>query len=286
MEQMSLARELETARRAARAAGTAAMRFYGSTLSERKADASPVTAADHAANDVITATIRADFPEDAILSEESADSPERLGARRVWIVDPLDGTKEFLAQNGEFSVLIGLVVDGEPVLGVVYLPAVEVMYAAARGAGAWVDQAGERRRLTRTEAVASAGIRLVGSRSHADPFLVRMQEALGITDVAPCGSVGVKCSRIVDGDRQLYVHPVAHLKEWDTCAPEVILTEAGDRVTDCLGEPLRYNKPVPVQPHGIFAATPAVYEAVKDRVIAMYREQSSAVGRQSQTVGD
>src|SRR5215218_8375344 len=272
MHQMSLAREMETARRAARDAGAAAMRFYGTSVSERKADASPVTAADHASNDVITAALRAAFREDAILSEECADSPERLGARRVWIVDPLDGTKEFLAQNGEFSVLIGLVIDGEPVLGVVYLPATQVMYEAARGAGAWVEQGGERRRLSRTEAVLDAGIRLVGSRSHADPFLVRMQEALGITDVAPCGSVGVKCSRIVDGDRQLYVHPIGHLKEWDTCAPEVILREAGDRVTDCLGQPLRYNKPVPVQPHGIFAATPAVYEAVKDRVFAMYAE--------------
>lgn len=266
-------REMETAREAARAAGAAAMGFYGLTEWVAKADSSPVTAADHASNDVITAALRAAFPADAILSEESADPAERLGARRVWIVDPLDGTKEFIARNGEFSILVGLVVDGEPVLGVVYLPATGVMYSAARGEGAWVEREGEApRRLSRTEAVADAGIRLVGSRSHADPFLLRMQEALGITDVAPCGSVGVKCSRIVDGDRQLYVHPVGHLKEWDTCAPEVILTEAGDRVTDCLGEPLRYNKPVPVQPHGIFAATPAVHAAVKDRVAEMYRE--------------
>jgi 3'(2'), 5'-bisphosphate nucleotidase len=270
-------RELETARHAAREAGAAAMGFYGLTEWVAKADASPVTAADHASNDLITAALRAAFPDDAILSEESADPEERLGARRVWIVDPLDGTKEFLAQNGEFSILIGLVVGGEPVLGVVYLPATGVMYHASRGEGSWVERDGEEpRRLSRTEAVADAGIRLVGSRSHADPFLVRMQEALGITDVAPCGSVGVKCSRIVDGDRQMYVHPVGHLKEWDTCAPEVILTEAGDRVTDCLGEPLRYNKRVPVQPHGIFAATPAVHAAVKDRVAEMYRESFPA----------
>ena len=265
-------REMDTARQAAREAGAAAMSFYGLTEWVRKADDSPVTAADHASDALIRAALRAAFPDDAILSEESADSAERLGARRVWIVDPLDGTKEFLAQNGEFSVLIGLVADGEPVLGVVYLPATGVMYRAARGEGSWVERDGETRRLSRVEAVADAGIRLVGSRSHADPFLVRMQEALGITDVAPCGSVGVKCSRIVDGDRQMYVHPVGHLKEWDTCAPEVILTEAGDRVTDCLGEPLRYNKRVPVQPHGIFAATPAVHEAVKEKVAEMYRE--------------
>jgi 3'(2'), 5'-bisphosphate nucleotidase len=272
MERSTFARELDIARAAAREAGAAAMSFYGTAGWELKADASPVTGADRAANDLITAAIRAAFPDDAILSEESADSPDRLSARRVWIIDPLDGTKEFLAQNGEFSVLIGLVADGEPVVGVVYLPASGVLYEAARGFGAWVERPGERRRLARAEAVGDAGIRLVGSRSHADPFLERMQDALGITDVAPCGSVGVKCSRIVDGDRQLYVHPLGHLKEWDTCAPEVVLTEAGDRVTDCLGEPLRYNKPVPVQPHGIFVATPAVHEAVRERIAAMYAE--------------
>lgn len=272
MHQTSLAGELETARTAARDAGAAAMRFYGTTEWDRKADASPVTDADRAANELITARIHAAFPSDAILSEESADSPERLEAHRVWIVDPLDGTKEFLAQNGEFSVLIGLVVEGDPVLGVVYLPATGVLYEAARGIGAWVERGGERRRLSRIQSGSDAGIRMVGSRSHPDPLLARMQMELGITDIAPCGSVGVKCSRIVDGDRHLYVHPVGHLKEWDTCAPEVVLTEAGDRVTDCRGERLTYNKPVPVQTHGIFAATPPVHEAVKDRLLTLYAE--------------
>src|SRR5690606_20115210 len=115
--------EMEEAAAAARAAGAAAMRFYGSATAVEKADASPVTAADHAANDVIVARLRAAFPGDAILSEESKDSRDRLQAHRVWIVDPLDGTKEFLAQNGEFSIMIGLAVGGAAVLGVVYLPA-------------------------------------------------------------------------------------------------------------------------------------------------------------------
>ena len=91
-----------------REAGAAAMSHYGLTEWVAKADASPVTAADHASNELITAALRSAFPDDAILSEESADSAERLGARRVWIVDPLDGTKEFLAQNGEFGAYVGL----------------------------------------------------------------------------------------------------------------------------------------------------------------------------------
>ena len=268
----TLATELTTATHAARAAGVAAMHFYGRAIATAKADDSPVTAADHAANDVIVARLRADFPTDAILSEESADSEGRLSARRVWIVDPLDGTKEVLAQNGEFAVMIGLAIDGEAVLGVVYLPAVEVLYAAARGVGAWVERNGVREPLARA-AADPAAIRLVGSRSHADPLVERLARALGIEDVAPCGSVGVKCTRIAHDQRDLYVHPVPHLHEWDTCAPETILREAGGTVTDCRGEPLRYNKPDPRHPHGIMACAPAVFERTMGEWRGLYRGQ-------------
>jgi 3'(2'), 5'-bisphosphate nucleotidase len=263
--------ELETAARLARRAGAAALLHYGSAQAEYKGDTSPVTAADHAANDVIVAGLRAAFPLDAILSEESKDSAARLSARRVWIVDPLDGTKEFLAQNGEFSVMIGLAVEGEAVLGVVYLPDGDILYTAARGLGAWVERDGRRERLRRAPANAAA-LRLVGSRSHAEPLLERMREALGITDVLPCGSVGVKCARIVDDVRDLYVHPVPYLKEWDTCAPEVVVREAGGWVSDCRGEPLVYNKPRPVQPHGILACAPGVAEGALREVRPLYSE--------------
>jgi 3'(2'), 5'-bisphosphate nucleotidase len=242
--------ELETATDLARRAGAAILGFYGTTVSEAKAGGSPVTAADHAANRIIVDGLRAAFPQDGILSEESADSPDRLDRHRVWIVDPLDGTKEFLARNGEFSVMIGLAVDGEAVLGVVYLPDGDVMFGATNGEGAWVEREGRRRNL-RIPSEATDPPRLVGSRSHSEPLLDELVEILGITDVVPCGSVGVKCSRIAEGQRDLYVHPVPYLKEWDTCAPEVIAREAGAAVSDCLGRPLRYNKPDPVQPHGI-----------------------------------
>lgn len=198
------------AARIARAAGAAAMRYYGTATPTSKSDASPVTQADHAANAVIVEALRREFPGDAILSEESKDSPERRAARRVWIVDPLDGTKEFLAQNGEFSVMIGLVEDGEPVLGVVYLPDGDLLYAAARGQGAWVEHAGLRERLRCATADLGA-LRLVGSRSHADPLLESIQHSLGIMDVVPCGSVGVKCSRIAEGERDLYVFPLEQM---------------------------------------------------------------------------
>lgn len=272
--------ELDIASRLARLAGEAAMRFYLTATAERGTESSPVTAADRAANQLIVEGLRVEFPDDAILSEELADSGERLGARRLWIVDPLDGTKEFLARNGEFSIMIGLAVDGEAVLGVVYLPDGDELFAAARGAGAWLERHGERVRLSRAD-VGDRPLRLVGSRSHAEPLLLALQQALGITDVEPCGSVGVKCSRIATGRRDLYVHPVPYLKEWDTCAPEVVLREAGGHVTDCLGGPLRYNKPDPRQPHGILACAPGALERVLAEVRPLYEETLAAAGGSS-----
>jgi 3'(2'), 5'-bisphosphate nucleotidase len=253
--------ELDAACAAARAAGHAAMRFYGTASAVSKEGGSPVTEADHAANAVIVAALADAFPADAILSEESADSAARLEVERVWIVDPLDGTKEFLAQNGEFAIMIGLAVRGRAVLGAVYQPANDILFAAAEGQGAWVERGGERTPL-RAGAPGKDGLRLVGSRSHPDALLVRMQEALGITDVRPSGSVGVKCGLIALGERDLYVHPVPYLKEWDTCAPEAVLRAAGGEVTDCRGEPLRYNKPDPRQPHGIVACGPGLLDGV------------------------
>ncbi len=268
-----LSRELEVAVAAARSAAASVMAFYGDTAAEAKADRSPVTAADRASNALIVTALRRHFPGDAVLSEESRDSAERLTSSRVWIVDPLDGTKEFLARNGEFAIMIGLAEQGEAVLGVLCLPDGDVVYAAARGLGAWVERGGRRDRIARGD-IGDAPIRLVGSRSHADPLLVEMQRALGITDVEPCGSVGVKCARIVEGRRDLYIHPVPSMKEWDTCAPEVLVRESGGAFTDCYGRALRYNKPVPVQPDGIMACAPGVLSRVVEQVSALYGARS------------
>ena len=259
----------------ARDAGAAAMRYYGSARAQAKDDSSPVTFADHAANDVITRELRAQFPEDPILSEESVDSRERSAASRLWIVDPLDGTKEFLARNGEFAVMIGLAVAGEAVLGVVYLPASGALYGAARGMGAWVEHDGKRHPLSRTPLSPCALPRLVVSRSHGQSLTARIQARLGIKDATVCGSVGVKCARIAADAQDLYVHPAPYLKEWDTCAPEVLIREAGGEVSDCLGHPLRYNKPNPVQPHGMMAAAPGLFLHMQPMVSALYSERKA-----------
>ena len=261
---------LAFARDVARAAGREVLKRYGEREYRLKAGASPVTEADLAANRTIVAALRAGYPGDAILSEESKDSADRLGAARVWVVDPLDGTREFLTGNGEFAVMIGLVVDGRPVLGVVNAPARGVLYAAAAGHGAWVERGDGAAERLRCGPPGPDGLRLVGSRSHAEPLLERMREALGIRDVQPSGSVGIKCGLIAEGSRDLYIHPSPHLKEWDTCAPEVVLTEAGGRITNCLGERLEYNKASPAQPDGIVACVEEVADEVLSRIRPLY----------------
>lgn len=254
----------------AKAAGAEVLKRYGDSGFRLKGGAGPVTEADLASNGVIVDAIRARYPGEAILSEEMKDRDDRLGADVVWIVDPLDGTKEFLAENGEFSVMIGLVVSGRPVLGVVNAPARGVLYAAATGHGAWVERgSGERERLRRGPSDPGA-LRLVGSRSHAEPVLADMQRALGIEDVQPSGSAGIKCALIAEDRRDLYIHPSPHLKEWDTCAAEVLLVEAGGRVTDCVGQPLEYNKASPVLPDGIVACAEDVADAVLERIRPIY----------------
>ena len=250
---------MRTAVRAARAGGAAALPWYGRSRTELKADDSPVTQADLAANDAILAILAAEAAEDAVLSEESADRAERLGRERVWIVDPLDGTREFIAQNGEFSVMVGLAVQGRAVAGAVYAPALELLMYAAEGCGAWMEEGGAPPRPLRCGPAASPP-RLVGSRSHADPALERVRAVVGAGEVRVSGSVGLKCGLIARGACDLYAHPVPYLKEWDTCAPEVVLREAGGSVTDCRGGPLRYNKELTSQPHGILAAGPLAPE--------------------------
>jgi 3'(2'), 5'-bisphosphate nucleotidase len=262
---------------AARAGGDEVRRRYGSTEHALKSPGDPVTEADLAANGAILELLRLGDGGTPVLSEESRDGADRLAHEEIWVVDPLDGTKEFLAGNGEFAVMVGLARAGEAVLGAVYLPAVDVLYAGIVGSGAWVERKEGGRQPLRCVEAKAGRLRLVGSRSHAEPLLVAMQQALGVTDVEPAGSVGVKCGRIAEGRRDLYIHPVPYLKEWDTCAPEAVLRAAGGTVTDCRGGPLRYNQRVPVQRDGIVACGPGI-SWVLSRIGPLYDAAAAGKG--------
>lgn len=269
---------LEIAAGAALVGGRAAGAFHGSDdlgIRDKSAGGDavagagtaedPVTLADHAANDAILEFLRERTAE-PVLSEESRRPDEVSEAERLWIVDPLDGTKEFIARNGEFSVMVGLAERGRALLGAVYQPAAGRLYLGDVTRGAWLVQdpgtTSETRSTLRISGSSGQPLRLIRSRSHPDPALADLESRLAPLEVVISGSVGIKCARIARGDADLYVHPVAFLKEWDTCAPEAVLRGAGGLVTDCLGGPLRYGKPEPVQPRGIFCGRPDIHERV------------------------
>ena len=289
---VEVAADLDTAARAAVRGGQAAMKHYrsaGLAIADKGVN-DPVTEADHAANRAILEVLSESAPDDPILSEESPPPAEGVvrdsGHQRLWVVDPLDGTKEFIAQNGEFSVMVGLSISGRAAVGAVFQPDPGVLFLGWTGGGAWsvpVVLEGEDVRIEspaplRLEPDSTGPVRLIRSRSHPDPLLAKLEARLPDSETVLCGSVGVKCARIAVDEADVYVHPVAFLKEWDTCAPEAVLRGAGGQVTDCAADPLTYGKADPRQPHGIFAARPGAWGSLRP----MVREIAAPIlGRES-----
>lgn len=268
----ALTSELDIAHRLAREAGDAALRLLGHGTG--RSGSSPVTETGRAAAEIMVDGLRTAWPEDTIVSEDLPGADRPATSPRVWFVKPLDASRECLARTGEFSIMIGLVVQDEPVLGVIHRPAEDILYSAARGAGAWVERQGRTMRLS-CDDIDGRAPRLTYARAHADTLLDSMIDALATTDVESCTPVGIACAGIAENQRDLFIDPVPYLKEWDTCAPEVILREAGGHVTDCLGRPLRYNRPDPRHPHGILACAPGALSPALARVRPLYEETLS-----------
>jgi 3'(2'), 5'-bisphosphate nucleotidase len=238
-----LQREFDVAERLARQAGEVIMALYQEDeVVGYKAGHEPVTAADRAADDLIAAGLRAAFPEDGLLTEESEDDRSRLEKERVWIVDPVDGTTEFIAGTGDFVVQIALTVAGQPVLGVIYQPTTGCLYQGVKGHGAYRVQDGRTARLCVSNVADPARMCLAASRSHYTPFVEAARQALGIESVTQLGSVGLKVGCVAQGACDVYLATTV-ANEWDLCAPHALLLEAGGVMTDLCGEPPIYNKP-------------------------------------------
>jgi 3'(2'), 5'-bisphosphate nucleotidase len=252
-------RELRIALELAREAGAVILDLYEGPLDiQQKAgadDREPVTQADTLANEIIVTRLRQEFPEDGILAEESIDTSHRLDKSRVWMIDPLDGTNGFIEGNGDFAVQIGLTENAECVLGVVYQPLTGVLYRAVRGGGTWIerpDYQTEQAQVSEHRKIST--MRLAASRSHRSPRMDKVVEAFGLKEEVRRGSVGIKVGLIVEQQCDLYVHLSPRTKQWDTCAPEVILHEAGGRLTDLFGRPLRYNQAEVQNRNGLVAS--------------------------------
>lgn len=235
-------KELETAKELALGAGAILMDHFEKSVSvDWKAPGDPVTAADREANDLIVSGLKRAFPEHGVLSEEEEDDLSRLHRTYVWMIDPMDGTREFIDHREDFAVQIGLVTGGIPVLGVVYQPPKDKLYYAAAGMGTFLETGGSRSRLhVSTEQTASM-MTVAVSRSHRSARVDAIINQLRIKESIAMGSVGLKVGLVCEGRAHLYIHPGGRTKLWDTCAPEAILREAGGRITDVSNQPLRYN---------------------------------------------
>ena len=233
----------------ARAAGAVIMDIYASDFEVlAKKDASPVTQADEAAEKVICAALNALTPDIPVVAEEafSAGGEWELG-RRFWLVDPLDGTREFVSRNGEFTVNIALIESGVPVLGVVYAPAIGKLFAGAVGAGSFIEDGSGRRPIS-CRAVPDEGLTVVASRSHGDEqALDRLLAGRKVASRTNAGS-SLKFCTVAEASADLYPR-LGRTMEWDTAAGHAVLSAAGGRVTDIAGKDLRYGKPGFENPH-------------------------------------
>jgi 3'(2'), 5'-bisphosphate nucleotidase len=222
-------------------AGRAIMEIYdGEFAVELKDDRTPLTAADRAAHAIILAGLTRLAHSLPVLSEESAASElaERHRWQRFWLVDPLDGTREFIKRNGEFTVNIALIDGHRPVAGVVAAPAIGVTYCGAEGHGAF-RQDGDGKRPIAVRRPAARPLRVVGSRSHGNPELDAFLATLGPYELKPMGS-SLKICLVAEGEADLYPR-LGPTSEWDTAAAEAVLLAAGGSMIDLKGQPLTYN---------------------------------------------
>ena len=240
----------------ARQAGAEIMTVYdGDFEVRRKDDASPVTRADELAEALIVRGLQALDPGVPVVAEEAVSRGERVvPGRRFWLVDPLDGTREFVQRNGEFTVNIALVVEAVPVAGVVFAPAIDLLFAGALGAGAFLEEEGVRCGAA-CRPPPPEGLEVLVSRSHDDPeALRRFLQGRRVAAFRPAGS-SLKFGLLAAGRGDLYPR-LSRTMEWDTAAGHAVLSAAGGEVSDLSGRPLRYGKPGFENPHFIARGRP------------------------------
>ncbi|HEX7063136.1 MAG TPA: 3'(2'),5'-bisphosphate nucleotidase CysQ [Woeseiaceae bacterium] len=235
----------------AEAAGKAILAVYETEFDvDAKADDSPLTQADMASHRHIVAALGALTPGLPVLSEEAGlpDFAERRRWRRYWLVDPLDGTKEFVKKNGEFTVNIALVEEHVPVLGVVHVPVRGLTYTGCAGAGATRREADGRQRPIHVAIESASPVRVVGSRSHRGASLDAFLEKLGDFEMVPMGS-SLKLCLVAEGAADVYPR-LGPTSEWDTAAAQAVVEQAGGAVWQLDGRPLTYNEKADIlNPH-------------------------------------
>jgi 3'(2'), 5'-bisphosphate nucleotidase len=259
--------ELAGALAAARAAGALILEAYSSFTAIPDARADITTDADRAAQEAILQELRRRFPADALCAEEQtptlADAPKE--GPRLWVVDPIDGTRGFAQKNGEFSVMVGFVDRGHVAVGVVYEPATGRLTRAVQGGGCWREDGGaaaERCRVSATADLAAATL----TQSRSKPGKVSRQvELLHPAKVIETHSAGIKLALVARGQADLYVNHYEAFHDWDICAGHILVAEAGGKVTGLRGEEIAYGTPGAWQRSRLLASNGAVHAAALAR---------------------
>ncbi len=251
---------LSIALRAAREAGDEIVRLYDTVAFDTKSDGSPVTIADTQAHNIILKHLNTTLI--PVLSEESTGMPLPYPAR-LWIIDPLDGTRDFLNKTGDFSVMIGLLEEGRPTLGVVYAPLLDLLTYARRDEGAFMLHAGVTTQLQVASTVAHP-LRFVCSVNNFTPYMEAVTEKLS-AQKTPRGSIGIKASLLAQNKGDFFFS-WGNFGEWDICAPQIIATESGLVVTDAHGDPIHYGTKENRVEHGILFSHPHCFTHVQEAI--------------------
>jgi len=252
--------ELDLALEAAMKAGDAIMAVYATDFKiDTKRDDSPITEADLASNRIIKEILgKSDH---YILSEEDKDDKARLKEKTLWIVDPLDGTSDFVGRTGEFTVMIALVQDKMPVIGVINWPVEKTVFVAQKGKGAFRFFDGSWRKISVSNTTDLKQCKAVGSRNHLSDEEKNLIEKLEIPDFSSIGS-SLKVCKISSGEADVYLTLTNKMKEWDSCASNCIVSEAGGKMTDMKGNELTYNNEIVNHKNGILVTNGLLHEKI------------------------
>ena len=252
--------ELDIAIKAAMEAGNAILEIYQKDYkTSTKNDDSPITDADLKSNEVIKEILSQ--TKHWILSEEDKDDLQRISQETIWIVDPLDGTSDFIDKTGEFTVMISLIKNKKPILGVIGWPTENTLFVAQKGSGAFRFSNEKWEKISVSKISEVPKCRTVGSRHHLSEKEKSFIKKLGIEDFTSIGS-SLKVGKISSGEAEAYITTTNKMKEWDSAASYCIISEAGGKMTDMLGNDLTYNNKDVYHQNGILVTNGLVHNKI------------------------
>ena len=232
----------------------------------KKDDNSPITKADLESNKILRFALeKTGIP---ILSEEDVDDKSRLNSEKVWIIDPLDGTQDFVNRTGEFTILVGLVENHIPVMGLVYLPIKKILYFAEKGMGAFCYDLNKWEKISVRKVEEISSCLALVSRHHLSGKERKILDHLGIANTATVGST-LKVMEISSGRGDVYLTTTNKMNQWDTCASWCVISEAGGKMTDVSGKELVYNTEIVKHENGLLVTNGFVHEMVISKIFEL-----------------